>query len=262
MRSDAKLQREALESMVRSGMSTREIAEAAGVARSTAFRACQRFGIKLPDRLAQSFAKSAQDIPDSLFVPRLPRDQSWLLGLIATDGNVGSNGRLTISIGDEDGVQQAAAILGMGHIRVIAPRPNTTTPMWSYSTCSRRLADRLAALGITPRKTAALPFPLPSTVSMQDFIRGAWDGDGSWGIDRRDGALRTGFGGASETFVRGLHDVLREVTGSRAAVRRHADIPYWIIQYQGRAAVRLARWLYEHDGPALSRKQLIVQAYL
>jgi hypothetical protein len=222
-----------------------------------------RLGIDLPDRLTHSLAKSCQSIPDSLFVPRLPRDQSWLLGLIATDGSVGDDGRLTVSLGDEDGVRQTASILGMGHIRAIKPRPGTTVPMWSYTIGSRRLADRLAIYGIQPRKTSQLPFPAASAVSMPDFVRGAWGGDGSWGVDRRDGSLRASFGGASEPFVNDLHAALRGVTGSAAAVRRHARIPFWVLRYQGRTAVRLARWLYADDqGIGLARKRLRVQPHL
>jgi hypothetical protein len=79
---------EILRKMVEDGMSLREIGRALGMASSGVHNACVSFGIARKDRKQQIVAKNCRQISDSLFSLPLNAKESWLLGLLMTDGCV------------------------------------------------------------------------------------------------------------------------------------------------------------------------------
>jgi Helix-turn-helix domain of resolvase/LAGLIDADG-like domain len=266
IRSDAgihQMDTEQLIQMVEQGMSIREIARAMNVSPSIVSNTCKYLNIPLKDRMEQSLAKRCRTIPENLFVPRLDSNASWLLGILMTDGNVSDQGRITLSTSDEDGAQKAKEIIGFGEIRRQVPRGNTSVLMHCYEAHSRHLATRLENFGIMPRKTKVMGFPNPSNLVLPDFVRGLWDGDGSWHIDRRDGSLIASFGCASEPFIHALRSVTADITGSMANIRKHGQKEFWYLSYQGRSARNLARWLYyDVSVYCLHRKHTLVTSFL
>ena len=273
LRSDAKLYQsdpEILRQMVEDGMSIREIGRALGMASSAVHNACGSFGIQLKDRYEQFLAKNCRQISDSLFATPLSPKESWLLGLLMTDGCVNEKEHfIKLSISDKDGVQFASQIIGFGYIRESLPETREYNgkkiqgklPVWNYVACSIQLVERLGALGFTPRKTKTLTFPNVSDIALRDFIRGLWDGDGSW--YKSDNALIAHFGCASESFIHALQTITSNITGSSAQVRSNRHKDFWQLSYGWKRAIALARWLYyEPDLPCLERKRAIVQPFL
>jgi hypothetical protein len=273
LRSDAKLYQsdpEILRQMVEDGMSIREIGRVLGMASSAVHNACGSFGIQLKDRYEQFLAKNARQIPDSLFATPLNPKESWLLGLLMTDGCVSEKEHLIkLSITDKDGVQLASQIIRFGNIRERSPQIREYNgkiiqgklSIWDYTACSIQLVERLDTLGLTSRKTKTLMFPNLSDIALPDFIRGLWDGDGSWCI--ADNALIAHFGCASESFIYALQAITSSITGSSAQVRSNHRKDFWQLSYGQKRAVTLARWLYyEPDLPCLERKRAIVQPFL
>lgn len=273
LRSDAKLYQfepAILRQMVEDGMSIREIGRKLGIAPSNVLNTCGSFGIQLKDRYEQLLAKNCRQIPDSLFRVPLGSEESWLLGLLMTDGCVNEKEHLIeLAVSDKDGVQLASQIIGFGSIRERVPQTRIYNgqiiqgklPIWNYVACSMQLVERLGALGLTPRKTKTLIFPNVSDIVLPDFIRGLWDGDGSWYI--RDNALIAHFGSASEPFMHALQAITSNITGSVAQVRANRRNDFWQLSYGWKRAVTLARWLYyEPNLPCLARKRAIVQPFL
>jgi hypothetical protein len=273
LRSDAKLYQsdpEILRKMVEDGMSLREIGRALGMASSGVHNACVSFGIARKDRKQQIVAKNCRQIPDSLFSTPLSPTDSWLLGLLMTDGCANEKEHfIKLSISDKDGAQLASQIIGFGNIREILPETREYSgekiqgklSLWSYTACSIQLVGRLGALGLTPRKTKTLAFPNISDIALPDFIRGLWDGDGSW--YKNDNALIAHFGCASESFIHTLQAITSGITESSAQVRSNHRKDFWQLSYGQKRAVTLARWLYyEPDLPCLERKRAIVQPFL
>jgi hypothetical protein len=275
LRSDAKLYQsdpEILRQMVEDGMSIREIGRILGMASSSVHNACGSFGIQLKDRYEQFLAKNCRQIPDSLFSTPLSPKESWLLGLLMTDGCANEKEHfIKLSISDKDGVQLASQIIGFGSIRESLPTTSEYNgkkiqgklPVWNYVACSTRLVERLGMLGLTPRKTKTLTFPNVLDLSLPDFIRGLWDGDGSWFVDKNDKALVTHFGCASEPFMRTLYSIISDIAGGTAQVRPNNRKDFWHLSYHTKPAVALARWLYyEPDPVCLARKYVIVKPFL
>ena len=175
-------------------MSLREIGRKLGMASSRVHNACGAFGIPLKDRYEQFLARNCRQISDSLFSIPLGPKESWLLGLLMTDGCVSENDHIiSLGISDKDGVELASQIIGFGSIRKRPPQTREYNgkkiqgklPMWNYTACSMQLVQRLGTLGLTPRKTKTLAFPNVSGIALPDFVRGLLDGDGSWYITEK-----------------------------------------------------------------------------
>ena len=250
--------------LVQNGFSTREIANMLGVGKSTVHRWCQENNIILSGRVEQLLSKRCTKIRDSLFHAPLDEKHSWLLGIIATDGCVEDGGRLTICNEDIDVIKLSHSIIGMRSIRCLSPRPpKTTAVLYNHIVNSRILCNRLNLLGIVPRKTKTIQFPQPEKLSLPDYVRGLWDGDGCWSIDKRDRKLISSFGSASLQFIKVLASTLQLVTSSKAQVRQRGDKYFWVLSYYGTKAISLANWLYENAGMyANQRKKSIVSPFL
>jgi len=274
LRSDAKLYQsdpETLRKMVEDGMSLSEIGRVLGMASSGVHNACVAFGIERKDRIEQIVAKKCRQIPDSLFSLLLNAKESWLLGLLMTDGCVGDRDRIKLTIGDKDGVQFASQIIGFGNITEVLPKTyeykgkkiQGRLSMWNYVACSTLLVERLGSLGMIPRKTRTLAFPSVLDVSLPDFIRGLWDGDGCWFFQKKRGALIASFGSASEAFMHSLHSITSIITESFARVRSNRINTFWQLSYGKMPSIALAKWLYYEPGlVCLQRKYAIVQPFL
>ncbi len=233
--------------------------------------ACKRLGIPLRSQ-KEGAAQGRTPIPDTLFASPLNANESWLPGLLLTDGCVHKN-IVKLSITDEDAVHLAFQVIGFGNIVKGPPHGLKTysglkiegkLPVWTYTACSIELVERLENWGLVPRKTKTLAFPDPAAMSLPDFIRGLWDSYGCWYIQsKRTGALGSHFGSASEQFIRALHLLIARITGSAATVRANKRGDFWQLQYAGAGAVALARWLYTSPNPMrLARKLAIVKSFL
>jgi len=108
--------------------------------------------------------------------------------------------------------------------------------------------------GLTGRKSFTVEWPkgLPEGLEIS-FVRGLIDGDGSFGIDKRNGSLMFGFVSASEVFARQM----REWLGARVAGGSFfcEKGRYWRIRYGGRGAEKIQEMLSPKDGEwGLDRK--------
>ena len=114
---------EILRQMVEDGMSLREIGRILGMASSRVHNACGSFGIQLKDRYEQFLAKNWRQIPDSLFAPPLGPKESWLLGLLMTNGCSSEREHtINLNLSDKDGVLLASQIIGFGSVRERSPQ--------------------------------------------------------------------------------------------------------------------------------------------
>jgi AraC-like DNA-binding protein len=101
-----------LRRMVEGGMSIREIGRELNMSSSTVHHACARFGIPLRSQKEGAFEQRTQ-LPDALFLAPLTANESWLLGLLLTDGCVYQNRLVKLSVTDEDAVWFAAQVRGV-----------------------------------------------------------------------------------------------------------------------------------------------------
>src|SRR5207253_9588456 len=105
-------------------------------------------------------------------------DLAWVVGLIATDGNLSSNGRaVSITSKDIDLLESVRCCLRLEN--PIRPTIGGYGHAYRLQWKSRRFHCWLMSLGLTPAKSLAIgALEIPDEY-FADFFRGCIDGDGS-----------------------------------------------------------------------------------
>jgi len=195
-------------------------------------------------------------------------DLAYVVGLIATDGNLSKDGRhLSVSSQDIELLQTVRRCLALrASITPCAARGPCHHIQWG----DRTFYEWLLTIGLMPAKSLRLgPLAVPDGV-FRDFLRGCIDGDGSivtycdryntpknptYVYDR----LFVSLVSASPSFLRWMQLSVLRLRGlsGHLTVRtsaKHHDI--WRLRYAKRESASLIRWMYHAaDVPALRRKR-------
>lgn len=126
----------------------------------------------------------------------------------------------------------------------------------SFSDPSYRLF--LEQLGLTPAKSRTLgPLKIPDNL-FRDFLRGCWDGDGTWYIYRRATReyLYAQLSSGSPAFLFWVQATIKRLTGLEGSISRG------LLRYGGSKAIKLGRWMYYSPAvPCLQRKRAIWERF-
>jgi hypothetical protein len=245
------------------GLVVETVAQRLGCAPTTVLRTLRRFGIPVRPRGPRAGANRAEIRPLD-WTPEL----AWIVGLIATDGNLSRRGLLSIASKDRDLLEVVKHHLG-----------RTKGLVWvtgGYGTCwrlqwgNRVLYAWLTDIGLTPAKSLTLkPLAVPDSV-FRDFFRGCLDGDGSIVVytDRYHAAkcpryiyerLYVTVVSASRPFLDWLLSTTRRLLGVRGSIRVSTpkpSNPVYAVRFAKRDSIRLLRWIYYRDDlPCLARKR-------
>jgi hypothetical protein len=107
-------------------------------------------------------------------------EMAYVLGVLATDGNVVKY-RVQLNSVDLELVQKVRNCIGRTYpIREVLPRGFSRKTQYSLSISSVKLARKLTELGVGPAKSLTLCFPDIPDECVRHFLRGCWDGDGSF----------------------------------------------------------------------------------
>jgi prepilin-type processing-associated H-X9-DG protein len=240
------------------------------LARGIVFRSRTEAVRLIPRKLALN--ESAFDV--------LTPEACYWAGFLFADGHVGNNaheGRPVLALGlaEVDGyhVRRFRDFLGSEHaIRTqIRNRDNlkgtfkNATPCISVSVRSRRLVERLRAIGMNGLKSD----PIPELRSSRDFWRGVIDGDGFPSIQQVKSHRVKG----TDRFTKPFQNPVIGLVGGRPIIRRFVDFVRSICpevkksyskhssifrkQLSGDAAIIITRRIYGLACVSLDRKQKI-----
>ena len=199
-------------------------------------------------------------LPENLFRPLLDHDQSWLLGLIFTDGNLYSTSntrsqRLSITSTDEDVIRKVLNIARCGKINSRQPKYLNSKIRWDWRISSIHFDELLSPFCITPRKSKTVQFPDISLLSLPDFVRGLWDGDGSLRIEK-SGILRSYFCSASDKFIFPLSIILNSINDSKSIPCLCNTNNIYYLRYASLKSKALLDWMYSgsNENNRMNRK--------
>ncbi len=139
---------------------------------------------------------------------------AYVLGIILTDGNVGTdNGHISISMKEDDHLKKIKKMLHAGH----PVRYDKQIDLYTLGFTRGNMADSLLKLGITSKKSLKVNFPDVPDQFLSHFIRGVFDGDGSVFFEPRckKSPLRVSFTSGSKTFITALESKLHSHAGLR-----------------------------------------------
>jgi hypothetical protein len=151
-------------------------------------------------------------------------EMAYVLGILATDGCVGKY-RVVLTSTDFELVEKVRCLIGSNHeITERPPRGWSRKPQYGLQVSSLKYVRALAALGVVPAKSLVLRFPKMPDECVRHFLRGCWDGDGSFHLESR---------------VRSRQNLIASiVSGSRAFIEG-------IVQALSQAGIKkLAQWGY------------------
>ena len=196
-----------------------------------------------------------------------PESVFWyLVGLIATDGCLSSDGRhIDITAKDQTFLEQIRKAAGLS-CRVGRKGKHGARSCHHLQIGSRILYDRLLAIGLTPKKSLTIgPLQVPDT-AFYDFLRGAIDGDGGirrWrhpSNGREQWTLR--ISSASRPFVAWLECAIARLWHVHGKIhseqrgRRHA---LYKLKYGKLAARVIVERCYYPGALSLERKRILAE---
>jgi hypothetical protein len=250
-------------------MSTEKIAEQLTCASSTVRRRLRSFGIPVRRR---GPIQSVSLTP----VPAWSRDLAWIVGLIATDGNLAKQPRgMSITSKDVELLERARRCLALSNrfVKSTNKRGFAYRLQWR----NRAFYDWLMTIGLTPRKSLTIgPLMVPDEY-FADFLRGCIDGDGSilvytdrYHTPKKDQyvyeRLYVSLVSASFRFVDWIQATIQRLTrvvGAIHVTRRPGYRPIWTLRYAKEESIRLLRWMYyAPDVPCLARKRTRAERFL
>lgn len=100
-------------------------------------------------------------------------DLAWLVGLIWSDGNLTRN-TIEICAKERDFMMMVADMIGQPN----GVRPKNGGGAWRVVFTSKTVANFLRGVGLTPRKSFTVSWPVMPPEYEAHFIRGLFDGDG------------------------------------------------------------------------------------
>ena len=157
----------------------KEIAEIFGVSRVGLYKWLHRQKPDLSADLQRRGKRVKYGLNDAFFDTWNP-EMAYVLGVLATDGNVVKY-RVQLNSVDLELVQKVRNFIGRTYpIREVLPRGFSRKTQYSLSISSVKLARKLTELGVGPTKSLTLTFPDIPEECVRHFLRGCWDGDGSF----------------------------------------------------------------------------------
>lgn len=254
---------------VAQGLTLEAVGVKFGVAGTTIRRRLRDLGMRARSRGPSPKCSLTVEMSDGkASIGTWTRDLAYVIGLIATDGNLSRDGRhLSVSSQDIELLQTVRRCLAL---RASITPCDVRGPCHHIQWGDRTFYEWLLTIGLMPAKSLRLgPLAVPDTV-FRDFLRGCIDGDGSivTYCDRYNAAknpayvydrLFVSLVSASPSFLRWIQLSVLRLRGLSGHLTvctspKHHDI--WRLRWAKRESASLIRWMYyAADVPALRRKR-------
>lgn len=252
-----------------------DVARHLGVSTATATRRLIEIGISrrptgpLPRRVRSAAVGSGASVTWNANI-------AWIVGVLATDGNLGRDGRhLTLVSKDVDLLETVRRILGIA--AKITPHPGGQGRCHRLQWSDSVFHEWVSRIGLMPAKSLRLEALAVPDEYFRDFFRGCIDGDGSITVytdryhTRKNDRyvyerLWVSLVSASSTFITWIEATVFRLNGIRGSMTvRHRDgcAPMWQLKFGKGASMDLIRWMYyAPDVPSLERKRLRARRFL
>ncbi len=196
-------------------------------------------------------------------------DFAYALGLLATDGNLSKDGRhITFTSKDKEQVNNFLEALCIKATIGKTYSGATGKPAFRVQISDILFHQFLVSIGITPNKSKTIREVLVPPELLIDFVRGVFDGDGSFHA-YRDTRWKSSFmyylsfATASLAFAEFLQGIIFEVCDAQGAIKRAKKSSVWQLAYAKAASQKIIKAMYHKPhSRALSRKKLKIKRIL
>jgi len=206
-------------------------------------------------------------------------ETAYVVGLIATDGNLSRNGRnLSITSKDLDLLETVRACLDL-RTRMSPVMGGYGTACYRVQWSDRRFYRWLVGIGLTPAKSLTLgPLAIPDEY-FADFLRGCIDGDGCILVytDRYHTTKDTRYVyerlyvslySASRPFLEWIQTTVHRLAGVSGTINtntkgRQDRRPISALRYAKAESIQVIAWMYyAPEVPCLARKRVKAERFL
>ncbi len=206
-------------------------------------------------------------------------ETAYVVGLIATDGNLSGNGRhLSITSKDLDLLETVRACLDL-RTRMSPVKGGYGTTCYRVQWSDRRFYRWLVGIGLTPAKSLTLgPLAIPDEY-FADFLRGCIDGDGCILLytDRYHTTKDTRYVyerlyvslvSASRPFLEWIQTTAHRLVGVSGTINtntkgRQDRRPISTLRYAKAESIQVITWMYyAPEVPCLARKRVKAERFL
>lgn len=221
------------------------------------FHTAVQLSNQIYDRTSQQYNKNKD------FFKKESPDMAWLLGFLASDGNISKNGnriRIELSIVDREILEKIKKLVEIDnpiYEKETKKGFQFATIEWS---CKEHKED-LAKYGIVSNKTYILEPPVKLNPKYYiDYIRGYFDGDGTINLNKgkNSNSLRWSICGASKPMLQWMVKTL-ESQYNIPPVNIHKDSSheqdFYSFVYSTKSAKRIYEILYTPNSLYLKRKK-------
>jgi predicted DNA-binding protein YlxM (UPF0122 family) len=253
------------EHYIKQGKSMADIALENQCSRQTVYRLIKKYGIPPRNRSESRIKalekekfkdKKKRHINEAFFEPsNWSPDMAWVLGLLFADGNMEkSNPVFRLSQRSPDGLQKALNLMRSSHMISTQGKRSykgvISGKIYSFKVWNKKLYSDLLNLGLTPAKSTEMKFPEVPQEYMNHFIRGLYDGDGSFYINRSDGTIISQYRNGSLDFITTVTDILQKELNIPITIHRNKKFNTYYIKISQKIK-ELASYLYKDASEAV-----------
>lgn len=212
---------------------------------------------------------------DDKFFAKWSPEMAYVLGFFAADGNMTKNKRgghfISFEITDKELLEKIRESLKSNHKITLLRKNKSWKPSYRLQIGSKEMFLNLVALGMTPKKSKTLKFPIIPPRYLPDFVRGYFDGDGNVTIgkyiranrkNKKSTTLLSGFISGSKNFLEGLRDSLKASNVIKGGTLYYGSAAYRLY-FSVNDSFALYRFMYKdiRSNLFLPRKKKIFEKY-
>jgi intein-encoded DNA endonuclease-like protein len=254
-----------VEQYIDQGKSMADIARENHCSRQTVYRLIKKYGITTRSR-SESRAKALEagkfkgkekrHINETFFEPsNWSSGMAWVLGLLFADGNIKKNKpEFRLSQRNQEGLQKVLNLMRSSHMISIQGKRSykgvVSGKIYTFSIYNKKLYHDLLDLGLTPAKSTEMKFPEIPPKYMNHFIRGLYDGDGSFYISRFDEAIISQYRNGSLDFITAVTDILQKELNIPITIHRNKKFNTYYIKISQKIK-ELVAYLYKDASEAI-----------
>ena len=230
-------------------ISQREIARRLGIGKSTVNRWSKELGLYFKKHTV-----------NENYFDTLNEDSTYILGFIYADGCVTWNSNkgyynLTITSSEKDAehLERIRRLIETSKPLLYAPK----TKSFRLIVNNKELCKKLMKLGVKPRKSLTMQFPVIPKEFVRHFIRGVIDGDGNVRYVKRNRSpyFEITIASGSKLFLQKLSEVIDQEIKISVDIRKIGQNTY-CLQYSCSKGKELAKYIYTNATIFLERKYL------
>ena len=254
-----------LEQYIDQSKSMADIARENHCSRQTVYRLMKKYGIP-PRNRSESMKKALEagkfkgkakrHINEAFFDPsNWSPGMAWVLGFLFADGNMEKSSPVfRLSQRTPDGLRKVLNLMRSSHM--ISTKDKKlykgviSGKIYSFKVWNKKLYNDLSNLGLTPAKSTNMKFPDVPSKYMNHFIRGLYDGDGSFYINRFDGAIISQYRNGSLDFITDVTDILQKELNIPISIHRNEKFNTYYIKIRQKIK-ELAAYLYKDASEAI-----------